>query len=80
MSIGRQVDKKALAHIHSAITQLLKRMHLISSNEVDESGVYYTKWSKSEEKHQYNILTHIYGIYKDGNGDPIFETAKQTQM
>ena len=21
-----------------------------------------------KEKHEYNILTHIYGIYKDGNG------------
>ena len=24
-----------------------------------------------KEKHQYIILTHIYGIYKDGNNDPI---------
>ena len=22
-----------------------------------------------KEKHQYSILTHIYGIYKDGNND-----------
>ena len=28
-----------------------------------------------KDKHQYSILTHIYGIYKDGN-----ETAKETQM
>ena len=27
-----------------------------------------------KEKHQYSILTHIYGIYKDGNDDPICET------
>ena len=33
-----------------------------------------------KEKHQYNILMHIYGIQKDGNGDPICETAKETQM
>ena len=33
-----------------------------------------------KEKHQYSILTHIYGIKKDGNNDPIFETAKETQM
>ena len=33
-----------------------------------------------KEKHQYNILTHIYGIYKDGNNDPVGETAKETQM
>ena len=25
-------------------------MHLISSNEVDETGAYYTEWSKSERK------------------------------
>ena len=33
-----------------------------------------------KEKHQYSILTHRYGIYKDGNVDPICETAKETQM
>ena len=33
-----------------------------------------------KEKHQYSILTHIYGIQKDGNDDPIFKTAKETQM
>ena len=31
-------------------------------------------------KHQYSILMHIYGIQKDGNNDPICETAKETQM
>ena len=33
-----------------------------------------------KEKHQYSILTHIYGIQKDGNGNPVCETAKETQM
>ena len=33
-----------------------------------------------KEKRQYNILTHIYGIQKDGNNDPICEAAKETQM
>ena len=33
-----------------------------------------------KEKHQYSILTHIYGIQKDGNNNPICETAKETQM
>ena len=32
-----------------------------------------------KEEHQYSILTHIYGIYKDGNDNPIYETAKETQ-
>ena len=33
-----------------------------------------------KDKHQYSILTHIYGIQKDGYDDPICETAKETQM
>ena len=32
-----------------------------------------------KEKHQYSILMHIYRIQKDGNDDPIRETAKETQ-
>ena len=32
-----------------------------------------------KEKHQYSILTHIYGIQKDGNDDPVCKTAKETQ-
>ena len=31
-----------------------------------------------KEKYLYSILMHIYGIYKDGNEDPICETAKET--
>ena len=33
-----------------------------------------------KEKHQYSILTHIYGILKDGNDDPVCKTARETQM
>ena len=33
-----------------------------------------------KEKHQYSILMHIYGIQKDGNNDPIYKIAKETQM
>ena len=32
------------------------------------------------EKHQYSILTHTYGIYKDGNADPICKMAKEARM
>ena len=33
-----------------------------------------------KEKHQYSILTHIYGIEKDGNNNPVYKTAKETLM
>ena len=29
-----------------------------------------------KEKHQYSILMHKYGIWEDGNDNPICETAK----
>ena len=32
-----------------------------------------------KEKYQYSILTHVYGIWKDGNNNPVCETAKETQ-
>ena len=32
-----------------------------------------------KEKHQHSILTHIYGIQKDGNDNPVCETAKEIQ-
>ena len=48
------------------------------------------KWMKLEliiqsevsqkEKHQYSILTHIYGIWKDSNDNPVCEIAKEMQM
>ena len=33
-----------------------------------------------KDKHQYSILTHVYGILKDGNDNPICKTEKETQM
>ena len=36
--------------------------------------------SKSERKTTIQLLMHIYGIWKDGNNNPICETAKETQM
>ena len=33
-----------------------------------------------KEKHLYSILTHIYGIEKDGNDNPVCETVIETQM
>ena len=42
------MDKEAVVQWN--IAQLLKRMHLNQSNEVDETGAYYTEQSKSERK------------------------------
>ena len=53
------------------VSVLIRWMKLepIKQSEVSQKG-----------KHQYSILTHIYGILKDGNDNPICERAKETQM
>ena len=45
-----------------------------------QDGQEEQRYGRAKEKHQYNILTHIYGIQKDGNDNPVCETAKETQM
>ena len=53
MSISRWMDKKAVVHMHHGILlRYLKKCIWISSNEVDETGAYYTEWSKSERERQ----------------------------
>ena len=81
MSISIQMDKKAVVHIHMDYHSAIKK-------NAFESVL--MRWMKLEpiiqsegsqkEKHQYSILTHIDGIQKDGNDDPICETAKETQI
>ena len=75
------MDKKALViytmEYYSAVKKntfesvLLRwmKLELIIQSEVSQ-----------KEKHQYSILTHIYGIWKDGNDDPVCKTGKKTQM
>ena len=33
-----------------------------------------------KDKHQYSILTHTYGIKKDGNDNPICKTEKEADV
>jgi len=48
---------------------------------VDETGVYYTEWNKSERKTSIQYITaYIYGIQEDGNDDPTCKTAKETDV
>ena len=78
MSISRQMDKKAVVHIHSGVLAI--KMNTFES--------FLMRWMKLEsiiqsevnqkEKHQYSILTHIYGIEKDGNDNPVCKIAKET--
>ena len=61
-----------MSNLKNKIKLKLKKKEYIwiSSNEVDETGAYYTEWNKPERKtkqnktknHQYSILMHTYGI------------------
>ena len=65
MSIGRQMDKKAVVHIHNGILYY-------SAMKKNAFESVLMRWMKLEpivhsevsqkEKHQYSISTHIYGI------------------
>ena len=35
--------------------------------------------ASQKEKHQYSVLTHIYGIQKNGNDNLIHKAEKETQ-
>ena len=38
-----------------------------------------TEWSEQKEKDKYCILTHIYGIYKNGTEEFIYRAAMEKQ-
>ena len=69
-----------MVHIHNGVLAIKKNtfesvlMRWVKLEPIIQSEV------SQKEKHQYSILTHIYGIYKDGNDNPVCETAKEIQM
>ena len=51
MSMGRQMDEEVVVYIHNGILLNYEKEHIwVRSNKVDETGAYYTEWSKSERK------------------------------
>ena len=63
MSISRGMDKKAVVHIHNGILLSFKKnafesvlMRWMKLEPIIQSEV------SQKVKHQYSILTHIYGI------------------
>ena len=45
-----RMDKEVVVHIQNGILLNKKECIWLSSNEVDETGAYYTEWSKSERE------------------------------
>ena len=47
---------------------------------MDETRAIIQSKVSQKEKYQYSMLMQKYGIWKDGNDDPICKTVKETQM
>ena len=70
---------EVVVHTHHGILLSHKREFIwLCSKEVDEPRAYYTEQSKVD-RDKYHILTHIYGIQKDGIDEPICRAAKESQ-
>ena len=84
ISIGRWMDKKVVIHIHKEILLSSKKECIwVRSNEVVETEVYYTEWSKSERETSIQCInTYIWNLERclDAHNDPICKTSKETQM
>ena len=90
--LSNREQKRQNIHIKPGKTDRANRSQKVDSlkkqNYTFESVL--MRWMKLEpiirsevsqkEKHQYSILTHIYGIQTDGNDNPVCKTAKETQM
>ena len=62
------MDKKAVVYIHNGVLLSHYKEYIwISSNEVDETGAYYTEWSKSAFIFKFPIIffcmSHIDNIF-----------------
>ena len=81
MSISRQVDKKAVVHIHNGILVSYKKntFELVLMRWMNLEPIINSEVNE-KEKDNYCILTHIYGIGKGGTSDPTYRAAKETQM
>ena len=80
MSTCRRMDKKLWYLYTMGYFSATKKRAFLSGlmRWMELEPIILSEVSQSE-KHQYSTLTHIYGIQKDGNDDPIRETAKETQ-
>ena len=64
MSIGRCMDKEVVVHIHNGMLLSYKKECIwVSSNEVYETGAYYTEWSKPERETLIKYINaHIWNL------------------
>ena len=80
MSIGRELDKEVVVHIHNGMLLSYKKGCIwVSSNEVDEPWAYYTEWSKSEREKTNAVYKLIYVEFRK-TVPMILHAGRMTQM
>ena len=72
--INAKETKETIEKINKAKIWFFERINKIENHQPDSSR------NKGKKIHQYSTLTHIYGIQKDGNDNPVYEIAKETLM
>ena len=71
------MDKEVVVHIYNRILLSQRKGQIwVSWTELDEPRA-FSEWSKSEREKQIHILTHIYGIQKDGTDEPCLQSGKR---
>ena len=70
-----------MVHIHNGILLSYKKeCTWVSSNEVDETGAYYTEWIKSEREIPVQYFNAYIWNLERWKRQPCWKTAKETQM
>ena len=72
--VGTQGRRQAEPHMGARGRWQQEHQIMMKLEPIIQSGV------SQNDKHQYSILTCIYGIEKDGNDNPICKTENETQM
>ena len=74
------MDKEAAVHIHNGILLRHKKniFESVLRRWMNLEPIIQSEVSQ-KEKNKYSVLTHIYGIYKDGTDECIFRAAVETQ-
>ena len=63
MSIGRQMDKEVVVHIHNGILLSYEKGHIwVNPNEVDETGAYYIERSQKEKTPIQYVNAYIWNL------------------
>ena len=77
MSIHRWIDKEGVVHNYNEVLLSHKKEQIwVTCIEANEPRACYTDWSKLEENKY--ILTHMYGIQKNGTDEPLCRAATET--